>query len=141
MKRFAVLLTVLAMGLSWAATWVVPPAGAASTAFGGASDNRRHNAGKRRTQEHPGQRREREVGDQRRWALRRLRLGRQQPGGRRHERHTGRVPARRDRDGFNDLIAVHSGTGKLILYPGRGTSFGPSVQVSRGWTTNYRPVF
>ena len=39
-----------------------------------------------------------------------------------------------DRDGFTDLIAVESATGKLYRYPGRGTSFGPLLLVGAGWT-------
>lgn len=38
-----------------------------------------------------------------------------------------------DRDGFTDLIAVHAVTGALYRFPGRGTSFGPSLKVSTGW--------
>ena len=45
-----------------------------------------------------------------------------------------------DRDGFTDLFAVQSATGKLFMYPGRGTSLGSPLQVATGWTTNYRPL-
>lgn len=45
-----------------------------------------------------------------------------------------------NRDGFNDLSAVQSATGKLFRYPGRGTGFGSAVLVGSGWTTNLRPA-
>jgi hypothetical protein len=45
-----------------------------------------------------------------------------------------------DRDGFTDLIAVQSATGKLFRYPGRGMSFGSAVLVGSGWTTAMTPV-
>jgi hypothetical protein len=45
-----------------------------------------------------------------------------------------------DRDGFNDLIAVETATGKLFRYPGRGTSFGPRLQVGSGWTADLKPL-
>lgn len=44
-----------------------------------------------------------------------------------------------DRDGHPDLFAVQTTTGKLLMYPGRGTSLGASLQVGTGWT-DYRPL-
>jgi hypothetical protein len=45
-----------------------------------------------------------------------------------------------DRDGFTDLSAVQSSTGKLLRYPGRGTGLGTAVLVGSGWTTALRPI-
>jgi hypothetical protein len=45
-----------------------------------------------------------------------------------------------DRDGFNDLIAVQSSTGKLFRYPGRGTTFSSPLLVGGGWSSDLRPV-
>lgn len=45
-----------------------------------------------------------------------------------------------DRDGFTDLSAVQSSTGRLLRYPGRGTSLRAGVVVGSGWTTGLRPA-
>jgi len=45
-----------------------------------------------------------------------------------------------DRDGYTDLTAVESASGKLFRYPGRGTSLGPRVQVGAGWTSGLQPL-
>jgi hypothetical protein len=45
-----------------------------------------------------------------------------------------------DRDGFDDLIAVETATGKLFRYPGSGTSLGPRLQVGSGWTADLKPL-
>jgi hypothetical protein len=45
-----------------------------------------------------------------------------------------------DRDGFTDLSAVQSSTGRLLRYPGRGTGLGTAVVVGSGWTTGLRPA-
>jgi len=38
-----------------------------------------------------------------------------------------------DRDGFNDLVAVETSTGKLYRYPGQGTLFGSRLLIGTGW--------
>jgi len=40
-----------------------------------------------------------------------------------------------DRDGFNDLLAVHASTGLLYLYPGRGTSFAARRLIGSDWNS------
>ena len=45
-----------------------------------------------------------------------------------------------DRDGYNDVLAVETATGKLFRYPELGTSLGSRVQVGAGWITDMRPL-
>jgi len=45
-----------------------------------------------------------------------------------------------NRDGFTDLSAVQSSTGRLFRYPGRGTGLGTAVLVGSGWTAGLRPA-
>ncbi len=45
-----------------------------------------------------------------------------------------------NRDGNTDLIAVHTATGNLYLYPGAGSSFAPRQIIGRGWSSSYTPL-